>query len=130
MGAHLSDRTRKKIIADRISDNMSFRRLAKKYGVSEYAIRKVLESDPQLTQKIAEKKEQNSKDMIAFLDEQKLSAQEFILLAMEKLKDPDKLEKTGIQSIATAMGIIIDKFMPTTKQEKNEGVEIVWGRQE
>ncbi len=129
MGAHLSDRTKKKIIADRL-DGMSYRRLAEKYKVSRYAIELAIKSDPDFSQKMIEKKEQNSKDMIEFLDEQKLSAQEFILLAMEKLKDPDKLEKTGIQSIATAMGIIIDKFMPTQKQDKSEGVEIVWGKQE
>ena len=129
MGAHLSDRTKKKIIADRL-EGMSYRRLAEKYKCSRYAIQLAIQGDPDFTQKMTEKKEQNTKDMIEFLDEQKLSAQEFILLAMEKLKDPDKLDKTGIQSIATAMGIIIDKFMPTTKQEKNEGVEIVWGRQE
>ena len=129
MGAHLSDRTKKKIIADRL-EGMSYRRLAEKYKVSRYAIQLAIQGDPDFTQKMTEKKEQNTKDMIEFLDEQKLNAQEFILLAMEKLKDPDKLDKTGIQSIATAMGIIIDKFMPTTKQEKNEGVEIVWGRQE
>ena len=66
--------------------------------------------------------------MLAFLDANKTSAQEFILMAMEALKDPEKLSKTGAQSIATAMGIVIDKFMPVEKQNKNEGVEIVWGR--
>lgn len=129
MGAHLTDRTKKKIIADRI-EGMSYKRLAAKYKVSEWAVRTAIKSDPTLTQKIIEKKEQNSKDMISFLDEQKSSAQEFILMAMEALKDPEKLNKTGAQSLATAMGIIIDKFMPVEKKEQNEGVEIVWGRRE
>lgn len=129
MGAHLSDRTKKKIIADRL-EGMSYRRLAEKYKCSRYAIQLAIQGDPNFTQKMTEKKEQNTKDMIAFLDEQKTSAQEFILMAMEALKDPDKLSKTGAQALATAMGIIIDKFMPVEKKDENEGVEIVWGRQE
>lgn len=129
VGARLTDRTRQKIIADRV-EGMSIRRLAKKYNVSEWAVRTAIKSDPTVTQKITEKKEQNTQDMLAFLDANKQSAQEFILMAMEALKDPEKLSKTGAQSIAVAMGIIIDKFMPVEKKDTNEGVEIVWGRHE
>lgn len=127
MGAHLTDRQKKKIIADRI-EGMSLRRIAAKYGVTEYAVRKTIKDNPDITQKIAKKKEQNTLDMMAFLDEQKTSAQEFILMAMQALKDPDKLNRTGAQALATAMGIVIDKFTPVEKKADDEGVTIVWGR--
>lgn len=127
MGAHLTDRQKKKIIADRI-EGMSLRRIAAKYGVTEYAVRKTIKDNPDITQKIAKKKEQNTLDMMAFLDEQKTSAQEFILMAMQALKDPDKLNRTGAQALATAMGIVIDKFTPVEKKTDDEGVTIVWGR--
>lgn len=127
MGAHLTDRQKKKIIADRI-EGMSLRRIAAKYGVTEYAVRKTIKDNPDITQKIAKKKEQNTLDMMAFLDEQKTSAQEFILMAMQALKDPDKLNRTGAQALATAVGIVIDKFTPVEKKADDEGVTIVWGR--
>ena len=128
-GKRLSDRTKKRIIADRI-DGMSLRALAAKYNVSYYAVQKTVNSDPKLTQKISQKKEQNTLDMLAFLDEQKASAQEFVLMAMQALKDPEKLNRTGAQALATAMGIIIDKFTPVEKKAEDEGVTIIWGRQE
>ena len=128
-GKHLSDRTKKKIIADRLN-GMAYRALAEKYKVSKYCIEQVIKSDPEFSQKMAKKKEQNTLDMLAFLDEQKASAQEFVLMAMQALKDPEKLNRTGAQALATAMGIIIDKFTPVEKKAEDEGVTIIWGRQE
>lgn len=128
-GKRISDRTKKRIIADRV-EGLSLRQLAKKYNVSYYAVQKIVNSDPKLTQKISRKKEQNTLDMLAFLDEQKVSAQEFILMAMQALKDPEKLNRTGAQALATAMGIVIDKFTPATPKAEDEGVTIVWGKSE
>lgn len=124
MGKHLSDRTKKKIIADRL-EGMSYRALAEKYKCSRYAIELAIKSDPNFSQKMTKKKEQNTLDMIEFLDSQKTSAQEFVLLAMQYLKDPDKLNKAGAQALATAMGIVIDKFMPVEKKQETETVKVV-----
>lgn len=124
MGAHLTDRQKKKIIADRI-EGMSLRRIAAKYGVTEYAVRKTIKDNPDIAQKIAKKKEQNTLDMIEFLDSQKTSAQEFVLLAMQYLKDPEKLNKAGAQALATAMGIVIDKFMPVEKKQETDAVKVI-----
>lgn len=125
----LTDKQHKKIIA-MYADCQNYSQVARKFGVSVNTIKRHVNGDPKAAKLVNEKKEQNTKDMISFLDEQKTSAQEFILMAMEALKDPDKLNRTGAQALATAMGIIIDKFMPAEKKDQNEGVEIVWGRQE
>lgn len=125
----LTDKQHKKIIAQ-YAECQNYSQVARQFGVSVNTVKRHVKGDPKAAKIVNKKKEQNTKDMIEFLDEQKMSAQEFILLAMQKLKDPAKLDKTGVQSIATAMGIIIDKFMPTTKQDKSEGIEIVWGKRE
>ena len=104
---------------------MSLRRIAAKYGVTEYAVRKTIKDNPSITQKIAKKKEQNTLDMIEVLDSQKTSAQEFVLLAMQYLKDPEKLNKAGAQALATAMGIVIDKFMPVEKKQEADTVKVI-----
>lgn len=124
MGAHLTDRQKKKIIADRV-EGMSYRALAAKYNVSVYAISKTVQENPDIKQKITKKKEQNTLDMIEFLDSQKTSAQEFVLLAMQYLKDPEKLNKAGAQALATAMGIVIDKFMPVEKKQETDAVKVI-----
>ena len=125
---HLSDKTKKKIIADRVN-GMSFRKLAEKYNISTTTAQRVVRSDPELTQKVTRKKEENAKSMLEFLDSQSESAQEFVRMALEAIKDPAKLERASVQTIATALGIVIDKFTTVPKQA-DEGVEMIWGRLE
>lgn len=119
MNGKLSDMDKKRIIAER-ADGMSNRKLASKYHVSEATIRRVLKNEPEMTQIVAHKKEQNTLDMLAYMDSRKASAQEFIDLALESIKDPRKLDKAGLQSIATALGIIVDKFIQTAPERDSD----------
>jgi len=72
------------------------------------------------------KKEQNTADMLAYMDSRKEQAQGIIDKYLEKLADPHKLENATISQIATAMGIVVDKFMDNTKKGENaQGVTIL-----
>lgn len=118
----LTDKQRKQIIADRV-DGMSYRKLAAKYGVSPTAVRKVVDAEPDLLQKCAEKKAQNTKDMLDYLDARTLKAQAVLDLAFEALLDPDKYERSGPKDIATMMGIIIDKYAQLAEINRNGTVK-------
>ena len=60
------------------------------------------------------------------MDSRKEQAQGIIDKYLEKLADPEKLESATISQIATAMGIVVDKFMDNTKKGENaEGVTIL-----
>lgn len=113
MSLHLSDMTRKKIIADKIS-GMSYRAVAQKYGISKYHVERVVKSDPAFSQKVEEKKEQNTLEMLAYFDGQKGKAQELLTSIIEALGDPEKLAKANVRDLATAYGIIADKFIATS----------------
>ena len=64
--------------------------------------------------------------MLAYMDSRKGQAQGIIDKYLEKLADPEKLESATISQIATAMGIVVDKFMDnTTKEEDTGGIVIV-----
>ena len=129
MGARLNDKTKKKIIADRL-DGLSIRKLAAKYGVSRYAIELAIKSDPAFSQKMTQKKEENTQDMLDFLESRKIKAQNFVDLALDHLQDPAKLDKASVKTIATALGIVIDKFTALApKQQDDDKVVIVWGRE-
>ena len=107
--ARISDRKRKKIILDKV-EGLSYRAVAKKNGVSEYAVRKIVTSDPEFEQKIAREKARNARAMVEYLDEQRGAAQEIIGKMLSAMTSEDKLAESGIRDIATAMGILIDKF--------------------
>ena len=124
--AKLSDRQRKQIITDRVN-GMSLRKIGAKYGVAETTIRRVLKSDPKTAQRVAAKKEEHVQDMFAFMDDQKGSVQEFIQLGLAAMKDETKLKKAGVQSIATAIGIVLDKYLQLSKltQTTEAGSELL-----
>ena len=109
MGARIGDRKRKKIILDRV-EGMSYRAIAQKYKVSEYAVRKIVKEDPDFAEKIAQEKARNARAMVEYLDEQRGAAQEIIGKMLSAMTSEDKLAESGIRDIATAMGILIDKF--------------------
>lgn len=125
MAARLTDEQKKKIIADYVESG-SYRATAKKFGISNSTVRKLCTSDCEIVQKCAQKKEQNTADMLAYMDSRKEQAKGIIDSYLEALADPEKLEKTPIQQIATAMGIVVDKFVtqPTESRLKERKLEI------
>lgn len=60
----LSDKQQKDILEEYAQGGTSYRKLAVKYKVSTYAIRCVLSKNAELTQKITEIKNENTKDLI------------------------------------------------------------------
>lgn len=125
MAARLTDEQKKKIIADYVESG-SYRATAKKFKISDNTVKKICNENAQIAQKCAQKKEQNTADMLAYMDSRKEQAKGIIDSYLEALADPEKLEKTPIQQIATAMGIVVDKFVtqPTESRLKERKLEI------
>lgn len=107
--AKLTDKQRKKIIAERVY-GATIRTLAAKYEVSPSTIRKTLKSDPTLTQKCARKKEENTASVLAFMDSKKNDVCTLIENLLAAMNDPNKIAVTPLSQLATTMGIVIDKY--------------------
>lgn len=116
MAKRLTDKEKKKIIADRV-DGMSIRQLSKKYKVSTTTIQRIIHGNPEITQMVTQKKDENTADILAFMDGKKQDVCDIISLYLEYLKDPDKLKRASVQSIATSLGIIIDKFTKDAEKQ-------------
>lgn len=110
MAARLTDEQKKRIIADYVESG-SYRATAKKFGVSDNTVKKICNENAQIAQKCAQKKEQNTSDMLAYMESRKEQAKGIIDDYLKALADPAKLEEVSIPQIATAMGIVIDKFV-------------------
>jgi hypothetical protein len=126
MAKHLTDKQRKRIIADR-SEGMSIRQLAKKYKCSTTTIQRTLNSYPEMTQLVTQKKEENTRDMLEYMDAKKQDAMKFVDLAMQEMTTDKKLQRASVQALATSIGIIIDKFTATSqpKQEVHPMIEAI-----
>ena len=117
MAKHLTDLQKKQIIADYATLG-TYAAVARKYNMPQSTIRKIIASNPESAEKCAQKKEENTADILQFMEEQKGNVCDIIELYLEALQDPDRLKRASVQSIATSLGIIIDKFSATSKNDQ------------
>lgn len=127
----LTDKKKKLIVADYI-DCGNYSEVARKHGVSDTTVRKLVNADSESLKKIEQKKEENTKDVLEYMDslnEKKKSIINKLLLAIED--KADKLDSfTNIKDVASAYGIIIDKEIKlreikTHEKNNEDGVVIV-----
>ena len=100
----------------------SYRAVARKHKIADNTVKRVCNENPETTQKIAQKKEQNTADILAYMDGKKKDVCDIIGLYLAYLQDPKKLDRASVQSIATSLGIVIDKF--TQGEEKKPETEM------
>lgn len=118
MTYRISDKIKKQIIADYVESG-NYSAVARKHGISKDTVRRFVQKHEDVTKIAEEKKEQNTKDMLEYMDSKKQDAMKFIDLALAEMMDPDKLKRTGVQALATSLGIVVDKFTPTTQNDKS-----------
>ena len=116
MAARLTDKQKKKIIADYVELG-SYNAVAKQHKVSKDTVKRVVEADAEIVRKTQLKKDENTKDILDFLDTQKQKVCEIIEKGLDVLNDKDKLALANPDKITTALGTLIDKF---TLSEKNK----------
>ena len=120
--AKLSDRQRKQIIAEYTTGGTSQRALAEMYHVSQKTISKILSSE-EVRQKVSDKKEENTRSMLEFLDEQKGKAQSL----MQKLLNASEqdIQQASLRDKMGAIKILSEVFAPRKSEESkaNEGVK-------
>ena len=109
MAARLTDKKKKKIVADYLETG-SYRATGRKNGVSDGTVKRVVSDCGDIEQKIARKKEENTADILAYMESQKGLVCEIIGKGLAALNDPEKLAESTPAQIATALGTLIDKF--------------------
>lgn len=122
MAAHLTDKQKKKIIADYVEMG-SYNAVAKKHGVSDSTVKRVVLSSPKTTKKAEEKKEQNTADMLTYMDSRKHKAQDVLDAYLDAMMDKDRIAMASLNQIATAFGIIVDKFTKVAELKQPTNVQ-------
>ena len=109
--AKLTDKQKKKIIADYV-DNGNYAETARMNKVDEKTVRRIIKSDDDFPEKALEKKQQNTKDILEYMEETKDKRKKVIDLCLEKMEERlNKDELMNIKDIATAYGVLVDKSL-------------------
>jgi chromatin segregation and condensation protein Rec8/ScpA/Scc1 (kleisin family) len=109
MAKHLTDRQKKKIIAD-YAELGNYSQVAKKHKVSFDTVKRVVLRDPETLKKTEQKKEQNTADILAHMETKKNAVNQIIDRYLLALLDEEKIEKATPAQLTTALGTLIDKF--------------------
>lgn len=109
MAARLTDRQKKKIIADYVN-TQSVNATAKMNGVSWDTVKRLLEKNGDVEKKLEEKNRENTADILAYMESQKQLVCEIISKGLMALNDEEKMACAQPSQITTALGTLIDKW--------------------
>lgn len=129
MAKHLTDRQKKRIIAD-YATLENYSAVARKYKVSVNTVKRAVCESPETVKKCREKKDKNTVDILQYMEKQRDDVCNLIGLYVKALQDPDRLKRASVQSIATSLGIIIDKFTKVPTEIDKAHAEIARLRDE
>ena len=121
----LTDKQKKKIIADYM-ENENYRETARINGVSDNTVRSIVNRNQKTSKKLAQKKEENTKDILEYMDNIAEKQKKIIDLSLEvleqKLSNPDLF--TNIRDVAIVYGTIFDKSLKYKEMKlKEEGMK-------
>ena len=118
--AKLTDKEKKKIIADYI-ETQNFSETGRMNNVSDMTVRRLVENNEDVLKKVEEKKKENTKDILEYMDNIYEKQKKIIDLSLEalidKLSKPDMF--TNVKDIATVYGVIFDKALKYKEMQKN-----------
>ena len=127
MAARLTDRQKKKILADYVQTN-NYCATAKINGVSATTVKNLVRANADIVEKCEQKKEENTADVMEYMNDLKDLVCAFIGKGLEMLNDPEKLAAANLSQITTAMGTLIDKWAMVQEKagdNSNDGVTVI-----
>ena len=123
MAARLTDRQKKKIVADYLELG-SYNAAAERNGVCGHTVKRLVSECPEISEKLEQKKEENTADILAYMEAQKNRVCEIIDISLEVLPDKIRNAKTAAD-VTTAMGTVISKWAEVKDSGESDGVQVV-----
>ena len=124
MAARLTDKQKKKIVADYLETGR-YRATARKNRIADGTVKRIVLECSDIEQKVAQKKEENTADILAYMESQKGLVCEIIGKGLAALNDPEKLAEATPAQITTALGTLIDKWTDIKGEGKEDKVQVI-----
>lgn len=117
--AKLTDKQKKKMIA-MYAECQNYSLVAREFGVSETTARRQIKGDAKTAEKVERKKAENTASILAHMTNQKGKVCSLLDRLIEAMDDPEKMKNSTLPQIATALGILVDKY--TMDESKTGGI--------
>lgn len=122
MAARLTDKQKKKIIADYVEIG-SYNAVAKLHGVTRQTVKNVVTADTGIGQLLQQKKDENTADIISYMEQKRGIVCEILGKGLDILNDPEKLREATPSQITTALGTLIDKWSTITNKPQDDRID-------
>lgn len=109
MAARITDKKRKKIIADYVELG-SYNATGKMNAVSKDTVRRIIQDCEGFDQLAQQKKEENTADILAYMEGKRDKVTEIIGLYLDELLDVSQFRNLSPNQLTTALGTLIDKW--------------------
>lgn len=116
MAKHLTDKQKKKIIAD-YAECGNYSEVARKHHISFDTVKRVVTRDPETLKKTEQKKEQNTLDILSYMESKKNTVCEFIDKYLDAMMNDEKIAAATVNQLSTALGTVIDKFTANIQKQ-------------
>lgn len=123
MAARLTDRQKKKIVADYL-EAQSYSAAARMNGVTHQTVKRVVQESSDFSEKLQKKKDENTADILAYMEAQKERVCEIIDISLEVLPEKIMNAKTAAD-VTTAMGTVISKWAEIKENAGGDKVQVV-----
>ena len=107
--ARISDKQHKKIIA-LYAECGNYSTVARELGISVSTVKRHCQSDDETAQRVEEKKKENTAAVLQYMEGQKERVCGILDKMLDALETPGKIEAATLPQIATAFGILVDKY--------------------
>ena len=93
--------------------------------IADGTVKRIVLECSDIEQKVAQKKEENTADILAYMESQKGLVCEIIGKGLAALNDPEKLAEATPAQITTALGTLIDKWTDIKGEGKEDKVQVI-----
>ena len=107
----------------KLANGASYTTLAKEYDVARSTIANIKKRHAEFEQICTQKKEENVKSILDFMDNMKGDVCGLLYAIIERMNDPLVMEKATFSQLATGFGIIVDKFTATEQAAPKDNGE-------
>ena len=115
----LNDKQRKKVIADYI-ETQNYRETARRNNISDKTVKEVVDKEPDVTQKLAEKKRENTQDVLQYMDTLIEKKRNVLKLSLDNMIEKLEQDKVSPTALATIYGVLLDKELKAKELYQKE----------
>lgn len=124
MAKHLTDKQKKKIIADYVEIG-SYNAVAKKHKISDTTVKRIVVCSPEIQKKMEDKKDQNTQDILLHMESKKDTVCLIMDKYLEALLDEEKIKRSTTAQLTTSLGTLIDKWTGVSGEGSAEKVTVI-----